>query len=57
MTSLNCSACAGRYDDLSVVFAVLLGFIAGHLVTSTFLLCKFRGPPGSTPVSFPVMSR
>ena len=28
-----------------------------HLVTSTFLLCKFRGLPGSNPVSFPVMRR
>ena len=29
----------------------------GHLVTSTFLVCKCRGLPGSTPVSFPVMRR
>ena len=49
--------------DLSVIFAVLLGFIAvlseyfGHLVTSTFLLSKFRGFPRSSPVSFPAMRR
>ena len=29
----------------------------GHLVTSTFLLWKFRGLPGSTLVIFPIMSR
>ena len=29
----------------------------GQLVTSTFLLCTFRGLPGSTPVSFPFISR
>ena len=30
VTSLNCSACASRHDDLSVIFAILLGFIAGY---------------------------
>ena len=50
---------------MRVIFAVHLvtvsGFMDyfGHLVTSTFLLCKFRGLParGSSPVSFPVMRR
>ena len=27
----------------------------GHLVTSTFLLCKFRAVPRSSPASFPIM--
>ena len=53
--------------NLSVVFAFILGLMLlllavlsdyfGHLVTSAFLLCKFRGLPESTPVSFPVVSR
>ena len=39
-----------------LLLAVLTDYF-GHFVTSTFILCKFRGLPGSTPVSFPVMSR
>ena len=39
-----------------LLLAVLSDYF-GHLVTSTFLLCKFRGLPGCTPVSFPVMRR
>ena len=43
-------------DSLLVTVSGFIGFF-GHLVTSTFVLCKFRGLPGSIPVSFPVMSR
>ena len=39
-----------------LLLAVLSDYF-GHLVTSTFLLCKFRVVPASTPVSFPVMKR
>ena len=68
MTSLNCSVMCSGHDDLSVIFrrsswihcwlllAVLSDYF-GQLVTSTFLLCKFGGVPGTTPVSFPVMRR
>ena len=35
----------------------LLSDYFGQFVTSTFLLCKFWGLIGSTPVSFPVMRR
>ena len=38
-----------------LLLAVLSDYF-GHLVTSTFLLCKFRGHLGLPPVSFPVMS-
>ena len=40
--------------DSLLVTAVLSDY-SGQLVTSTFLLYKFRGLPGSTPVIFPVM--
>ena len=68
VTSLNCSAmcrrpwwfeccfCRSSWIHCWLVSAVLSNYF-GPLVTSTFLLCKFRGLPGSTPVSFPVMSR
>ena len=39
-----------------LLLAVLSDYF-GQLVTSTFLLCKFRGLLGSIPVSFPVMWR
>ena len=39
-----------------LLLAVLSDYF-GQLVTSTFLLCKFWGLPGSTPVSFPVKKR
>ena len=68
VTSLNCSVmcrppwwfercfCRSSWIYCWLLLAVLSNYF-GHLVTSTFLLCKFRGLPGSTPVSFPVMSR
>ena len=39
-----------------LLLAVLSDYF-GQLVTSTFLLCKFRGLPASSPDSFPVMRR
>ena len=39
-----------------LLVAVLSDYF-GQLVTSTFLLCKFRGLPASSPDSFPVMRR
>ena len=39
-----------------LLVAVLSDYF-GQPVTSTFRLCKFRGLPGSTSVSFPVMAR
>ena len=48
--------CCPSWIHCWLLLAVLSDYF-GHLVTSTFLLCKFRGLPGSTPVSFPVMSR
>ena len=68
VTSLNCSVmcrpawwfeccfCRSSWIHFWWLLAVLLNYF-GPLVTSTFLLCKFVGLPGSTPVSFPVMSR
>ena len=68
VTSLNCSVmckppwwfeCYFRRSSWIhcwLLLAVLSDYF-GHLVTSAFLLCKFRGLPGSTPVSFPVMGR
>ena len=68
VTSLNCSVmckppwwfeccfCRSSWIHCWLLLAVLSDYF-GHLVTSTFLLCKFRGLPGSTVVSFPVMSR
>ena len=58
--------CMSRHDGLSVIFAVLLdsllvtvssfnGFY--YYFRITFPLCKFRGLPGSTLFSFPVMKR
>ena len=38
-----------------LLLAVLSDYF-GHLVTSALLLCKSRGLPESTPVSFPVVS-
>ena len=48
--------CRPSWIHCWLLLAVLSDYF-GHLVTSTFLLRKFRGLPGSTPVSFPVMSR
>ena len=71
VTSLNCSVqsvmcrpawwfeccfCRSSWIHCWWLLAVLSNYFC-HLVTSTILLCKFRGLPGSTPVSFPVMSR
>ena len=68
VTSLNCSVmcrppwwfeccfCRSSWIYCWLLLAVLSNYF-GHLVTSTFLLCKFRGLPGSTPVSFPAMRR
>ena len=53
---LECCFCRFSWIYCWLLLAVLSNYF-GHLVTSTFLLCKFRGLPGSTPVSFPVMSR
>ena len=52
----GCCFCRSSWIHCWLLLAVLSDFF-GHHVTSTFLLCKFRGLPGSTPVSFPVMSR
>ena len=52
----ECCFCRSSWIHCWLLLAVLSGYF-GHLVTSTFLLCKFRGLPESTPVSFPVMSR
>ena len=68
VTSLNCSVmcrppwwfeccfCRSSWILCWLLLAVL-SHRFGPLVISTFLLCKFWGLPGSTPVSFPVMSR
>ena len=68
LTSLDCSVtcrppwwCECYFRRSSwihcwLLLAVLSDYF-GQLVTSTFLLCKFWGLPGSTPVSFPVMRR
>ena len=68
VTSLNCSVmckppwwfecyfrCSSWIHCWSLL-AVLSNYF-GQLVTSTFLLCKFRGLLGSIPVSFSVMRR
>ena len=41
----------------SWLLLAILSDYYGQVVTSTFLLCKFRGLPGATPDSFPVMRR
>ena len=69
-TSLNCSVMSVQSATMiwvlfspfffdSFILVTVSGFsdYFGHLVTSTFLLCKFRSVPGSTPDSFPVMRR
>ena len=65
LKSLNCSVicrppwwfeCHFRRSSLIHCWLLLSDYF-GHLVTSTFLLCKCRGLPRSTPVSFPVMRR
>ena len=68
MTCLNCSVmykppwwfeccfCRSSWIHCWLLLAVLSDFF-GHRSTSTFLLCKFRGLPGSTPDIFSVMSR
>ena len=68
VTSLNCSVmcrppwwfecclCRSSWIHCWLLLSVLSNFF-GHLVASAFLLCKFWGLPGSTPVSFPVISR
>ena len=48
--------CRSSWIHYWLLLAVLSDYF-GHLVTSTFLLCKSRDLPGSTPVSFPVLSR
>ena len=68
VTSLNCSVkckppwwfdrnfrCSSWIHSWLLV-AVLSDYF-GQLVTSTFLLCKFRGLPGSSPDCFPVSRR
>ena len=67
VTSLNCSVmskppwwfeccfCRSPWIHCWLLLSIL-SVCFGHLVTSTFLLCKFWGVPGSTPVSFPVLS-
>ena len=68
VTSLDCSVMCkppwwfecyfGRSSWIhSWLLAAVLSDYFGQLVTSTFRLCKFRGLPGSTSVSFPVMAR
>ena len=69
MTSLNnAQSCARRHDDSSVVFAVLLGFIAGYclrfyriilviLLLQPFFFANFGVYPGLPLLVFPVMSR
>ena len=52
----ECCFCRCSWIHCWLLLSVLSNYF-GHLVTSTFLLCKFWGLPGSTPVSFPVMSR
>ena len=68
VTSLNCSVmskppwwfeccfCRSPWIHCWLLLSIL-SVCFGHLVTSTFLLCKFWGVPGCTPVSFPVLSR
>ena len=68
VTSLNCSVmskppwwfeccfCRSPWIHCWLLLSIL-SVCFGHLVTSTLLLCKFWGVPGSTPVSFPVLSR
>ena len=68
VTSLNCSVmcrppwwfeccfCRSSWIHCWLLLAVLSDYF-GQLVTSTFLLCKFWGLPGSIIVSFPVMRR
>ena len=68
VTSLNCSVmcrppwwfeccfCRSSWIHCWLLLAVLSDYF-GHLVTSNFLLCKFRAVPRSTPASFPIMMR
>ena len=46
--------CCPSWIHCWLLLAVLLDYF-GHLVTSTFLLCKFRAVPRSSPASFPIM--
>ena len=46
--------CCPSWIHCWLLLAVLSDYF-GHLVTSTFLLCKFRAVPRSSPVSFPIM--
>ena len=48
--------CCPSWIHCWLLLAVLSDYF-GHLVTSTFLLCKFRAAPRSTPASFPIMMR
>ena len=68
VTSLDCSVMCkppwlfecyfGRSSWIhSWLLVAVLSDYFGQPVTSTFRLCKFRGLPGSTSVSFPVMAR
>ena len=68
VTSLNCSVmskppwwfeccfCRSPWIHCWLLLTILSDSY-GHLVTLTFLLCKFRDLPGSTPDCVPVMSR
>ena len=46
--------CCPSWIHCWLLLAVLSDYF-GHLVTSTFLLCKFRAVPRSSPASFPIM--
>ena len=46
--------CCPSWIHCWLLSAVLSDYF-GHLVTSTFLLCKFRAVPRSSPASFPIM--
>ena len=46
----ECCFCRSSWINCWLLLAVLSNYF-GHLVTSTFFVCKFRGLPGSTPVS------
>ena len=48
--------CCPSWIHCWLLLAVLSDYF-GHLVTSNFLLCKFRAVPRSTPASFPIMMR
>ena len=53
---IRVSFCCPSWIHCWLLLAVLSDYF-GHLVTSTFLLCKFRAVLRSTPASFPIMMR